>query len=355
MAGTGEATAIRVPLAGELAKAGVSLFLYGIYLVLFILAILSLTRRSTPGGRRFMLGSTLATFPLATTQAVLGVCSAAAVLRLVQDSQPVVLVDKTTSNFSMLSTAHQVVLAVNNLLTDIIFLHRCLKVWGSRHLILILPILLMVSTIVIGISLSITGLDSSNAELEAVPFILGLLTTLTLSLLTGGKIWWMRREITSSLSLSLNTKHQNPEIHSRYNLAFHILIESGAIYTICALAMVISILLPSGRSSPGYGEGHLVIVGIVHQAVNIVPIFIAVRAGLGSLSNSNTNNSSKPSSSFTGTSNYSGTGSSQYKLQSSTRPTPFALFQRSPTRTSTQDEEKWQGNEKVLDLKAMSV
>ncbi|KAF7303453.1 MYND-type domain-containing protein [Mycena indigotica] len=272
-----ETTSASALFAGELGKAGISLFLYGIYLVLFFIAVVSLTRRPPQGSRRFMLVSTLMTFPLATVQATIALACVGAVVDLVHLQKGKMVEIDNHSTLGRLTAAHQLVLAVNNLLTDIIFLHRCLKVWGRRRVVLAVPIILMTATLVVGISLSLIGLNASNAQLELIPFTLGLSTTLLLAALTGGRIWWMQRAL-SVLGENALRNGQTPEIRGRYTLALKILIESGAIYSICALAMVISIASPS-KVNGNWTISHLVIVGIVQQGVNIVPMFVAVRVG----------------------------------------------------------------------------
>ncbi|KAJ7438406.1 hypothetical protein B0H11DRAFT_2254695 [Mycena galericulata] len=227
------------------------LLLYALYVVLFIFSLYTLHQRK-PAALKFLRVTSWLTFVLAT-------CG--------------ILIVITTTGISMrMNYLLDVILALNNLVTDLLLLYRCYVIWGSRRRILVVPGLMMLATVVVACvtvlgyyHLIILSLDIDTR----VPFIMGGATTILLTCLTGGRIWYIRREgrlLAQRMPRRL------------YDTAVAVILESGLLYCLCVIIYVISVSVPSSASTTIFNG---VSWGLVQVGVNIVPTLIVVRVGLG--------------------------------------------------------------------------
>ncbi|KAF7358557.1 hypothetical protein MVEN_00907200 [Mycena venus] len=161
-----------------------------------------------------------------------------------------------------LDMAQNFMFLMNNFITDLFFLYRCYVIWGFSKKPIILPVLLMSSTLVMGI---LWCAPRTSVRDLRVPYILGAATNLVLTALTAGRILWIRREA-SHVTLD-NT------FRSRYNRAIGIILESGAIYCLSIIFVVIGASLNDEIFVIGFGTGQ--------QLINIIPTFTLVYIGLG--------------------------------------------------------------------------
>jgi len=122
-----------------------------------------------------------------------------------------------------------------------------------------LPALLMLLTFAVGILPPGTAVSDVR-----IPFGLGAATNLVLTALTAGRILWIRH---ATLQVALDSKFR-----SRCNRAIGLILESGAVYCIAAIFLVISASLNREIYSVGYGIGQ--------QVLNIIPTFTLVYVGL---------------------------------------------------------------------------
>ncbi|KAJ7854772.1 hypothetical protein B0H13DRAFT_1903517 [Mycena leptocephala] len=113
-----------------------------------------------------------------------------------------------------------------------ICLYRCYVIWGYKKKILILPALLMLSTLT--------------------------------AIVRSGRILWIR-QAASHMGLD-NT------LRSRYNTAVGIILESGTIYCVATIFLVITVSLDGGFFYLGFG--------ITQQLINIIPMFSLVYVGM---------------------------------------------------------------------------
>ncbi|KAJ7223381.1 hypothetical protein GGX14DRAFT_427424 [Mycena pura] len=222
----------------ELSGAGATILLYGIYVVLFAIAVPTLARRKAPSNSIFRAVCGV-TFVFSTTQTILCFAASAVYIQMVQK----VVTEETNLNPSPGPSQAPIklyrVFSALNAAELIVFIYRCYMLWGSQKKVIVLPGILMLGTV-------------------------------------AGRIWQKRREA-SYLDV-------NDGFKDRYNTVIAIILESGALYCICAVAVIIgsSIL-------DGYNMLYFVALGMAKQAVvssssysiNLVPVLIVVRVGLG--------------------------------------------------------------------------
>ncbi|KAJ6556643.1 hypothetical protein DFH09DRAFT_1317955 [Mycena vulgaris] len=200
------------------------LLLYALYVVLFIFSVYTLHRRSPPAPKVFIATAWIM-FLLATCGTVIVITTTGISMRmnylLVQGSK-----DRPAHLLSLchaLALAQDVILAVNNLVTDLLFLYRCYVIWGSRRRVLVVPGFLILATVVVGCicGLGYYRLIKLNSYIDPrVPFIMGGTTNILMMCLTAGRIWYIRRKG------QILTGHA---FRRRYDTAVAIILESGLI------------------------------------------------------------------------------------------------------------------------------
>ncbi|KAJ7509076.1 hypothetical protein B0H11DRAFT_1963763 [Mycena galericulata] len=256
--------------------------LYGIFVVLFLIAMHLLHHRRTAPGRRPLVVLTVAMALLATTQFSLHLVSASLALRLLQTTiqngprAPSAPLSQTEHLYWVLVLTQDIVLVTNTVLTDGLFVYRCYLVWGRpRKIFLVLPILVMLATLATGYVTSydedyINGPYNGPYHFDPrIVFTLNLVTNFTLMSLTAGRIWWATRAQRVVLGHGFTPM---------YHAAIAIILESGAIYCCGVIFQVIGLTLQDSYSisTPVY-LSH----GTIGQLVNIAPTLIVVRVGMG--------------------------------------------------------------------------
>ncbi|KAJ6584112.1 hypothetical protein DFH09DRAFT_1144296 [Mycena vulgaris] len=110
-----------------------------------------------------------------------------------------------------------------------------------------------------------------------VSFGLAIVTNLTLTGLTAGRIWWTRRQ--------LDTLGQQ-KFSQRYTRAISVLMESGAAYS--SIIILVILALSVGRTATTGPTAILASLsyGAAGQLVNIVPTVFIIRVCLGRNDNS---------------------------------------------------------------------
>ncbi|KAJ7711478.1 hypothetical protein B0H16DRAFT_598993 [Mycena metata] len=249
----------------------VCLVLYGIYLVLFILAIHTLARRKS-GAKNLLLGYTWTMIIFGTVQLLFclgrAIVTAHFVEVLVKEdvtgnftSQPE-LVKLATVDHSPWITAQEIIFAGNNLVTDTLLLYRCFVICGSDWRPVVLPAVLMACTFVAG---CVDNLVAVPATIFRLPFIFAALTNLVLMAFIGGRIWYIRQDAQLVA---------RDELRKQYDTVIAMILESGAVYF---LVLVLLAIFASDSSGTAFN----VLQSIAMHAVNIAPTLIIVRVGLG--------------------------------------------------------------------------
>ncbi|KAJ7708081.1 hypothetical protein B0H17DRAFT_1031665 [Mycena rosella] len=248
----------------ECCETCMTLVVYGIYLNLFILSLYTLARRKTRG-RNVLLVASCAMVLLGTVQAVVRFSIAAEVVQLsrqlVHEGHKFPPSPEWVGAYPALIRMQNVVFSFNNLVTDALFLYRCYVIWGSQLKIIILPGVFTLSTFATA-CMSTFSIKSESRT----PYIIALVTNLVLMALTAGRIWWIRRE---AFHAGLDDT-----IRSRYRTAIAIILESGALYSVCAILLAVTWSIESPMA-------YDITFGFSLQALNIVPTLTIVRIGLG--------------------------------------------------------------------------
>ncbi|KAJ7227970.1 hypothetical protein B0H12DRAFT_234324 [Mycena haematopus] len=260
------------------------LLLYALYVILFLYSVRTL-RRNLPS-RKFLVATTWIMFLLATAGTGIVVSTTGISMRIVY-----LLVQGYTDGSARLLSVYQslalgqdIILAVNNLVTDLLFLHRCYVIWGSRKRILVLPVIMILATVVGG---CVTGLGYYRVvTLEIpinprLPFIMGGITNISMMCLTAGRIWYIRQELRAVDGLK--------PLRQQYDVVVAMILESGILYCFCVIIYVISISINKSSLFGTIFNG--VAWGLVQVGVNIVPTLILVRVGMGR----STENTTRPS------------------------------------------------------------
>ncbi|KAF7344946.1 MYND-type domain-containing protein [Mycena venus] len=241
-----------VLMSNTLSIACTTLVLYGLYIVLFILAIRAITRRNPPR-RRTLLAVTSVMFFLGTCDAV----------------STVALIGITMRVLNVLRLTEIIRTTLNIVVTDLLFLYRCYIIWDSRKKVLILPALCILATVVLLVTVCLQLYEGTYLIDPRAPFIMLLGTNLLLMFLTAGRIWYRGRGMHTILG---------PNFGKTYNSALALILESGAIYCFCA------ILLVASQTTQTEGEFGAIFYGIstglATQTVNIAPTLILVRLGM---------------------------------------------------------------------------
>ncbi|KAF7304599.1 hypothetical protein HMN09_00863000 [Mycena chlorophos] len=158
--------------------------------------------------------------------------------------------------------AQHFLFAVNVTFTDGIFIFRCWLLWNKRWAIIALPALLLVATTVTGI------IEALEIPINgSLPFIFGAATNIILIAFSAWRIVIVRRRARILETTGLQT---------RYGTVLAVIGESGALYCIVALLLVITQSFDQGRNL-----AFCFVLGTASHTVNIIPTIAIVRSGLG--------------------------------------------------------------------------
>ncbi|KAF8197696.1 hypothetical protein K438DRAFT_717589 [Mycena galopus ATCC 62051] len=168
-----------------------------------------------------------------------------------------------------------VAVLINFLISDSIFMYRCYVIWGFKKKPIILPALLMVSTLgelklaprnvyaFLSHFTVVSVLDVARMDSQVGTIILAAITNLVITVLTAGRILWIQRAA-SHVALGRT-------IRGRYTRAIVIILESGASY--CAVSIFLAI------STSLNGEIYSIAAGIGPRMTNILPTLTLVYLG----------------------------------------------------------------------------
>ncbi|KAJ7630283.1 hypothetical protein FB45DRAFT_531838 [Roridomyces roridus] len=206
-------------------------FLYGIYVHFFVSAIRNLSRRDN-SGRLPLLTATWVMLVFATARLFLRIGQLAISARLLQK----IVTDPINSkqlagHLESLDFAERVVSVINNFLTDLVLLFRCYTIWGFRKKIVAGPAVLVVASLIVGMSLMIQSRSSISGRMI---YICAAITNLVLAVLTAGRLWSIQRKTTSL----------GEDFPMRIARALEIVVESAAIY--CITATILAVTIGSG-------------------------------------------------------------------------------------------------------------
>ncbi|KAF9256583.1 hypothetical protein L218DRAFT_192192 [Marasmius fiardii PR-910] len=219
--------------------------IYGIYVMVFGLAIRVLSRRDRPFSGLYM-GLSISLFVLTTlgmptyawglSRQTMIVFKAATT----KDYTPLLKYINSDERKSLWVSTTNFATCIMNVIADSMLIHRCCVLWQSRIMMYLLAFLaVVVNGINLGSVIAATmGLSIPNDRLYSTALTIdygGLIATavfqVLLALLTGGRIWWISREV---------RRLMGPSTNARYNSIVAIIIESGLLY---AASLVLSVVL----------------------------------------------------------------------------------------------------------------
>ncbi|KAJ7194479.1 hypothetical protein B0H12DRAFT_1226792 [Mycena haematopus] len=249
------------------------ILLYGVLLVLLCIAIHGLNYW-TGGARKSLAVATFLMALLATLQVIVHVgvtLLGLEILRLEIEGETwpasPTRVRLTTLNYRLYAVK-DFLLVTNNLVTDSLFIYRCFFVWGRNIRVVVLPMLLLLTTTVLGyLSAYEDDLVSPYFIDDRVIFVMVIVTNVVLMTLTAGRIWWIRRDAIIVLESAYVRK---------YDTVVAIILESGAIYCFSIIIFLISVSVSKSDNAPITQ----IFRSSLPQIMNIAPTLIIVRVGM---------------------------------------------------------------------------
>ncbi|KAJ7762369.1 hypothetical protein DFH07DRAFT_956844 [Mycena maculata] len=258
--------------SADLFEAMTELALYGVLVVLVAFAA-ALLCRPRAGRTPVLAISTVLMFVLATVQLAARLRATASAFQVFylavqgQFTPQSPAANGAMAQYIGYNFAEDILLVTNNIVTDGLLIYRCFLIWDRNRYIVVVPTLMLLLTAILSYLSAYEG-DYPTAAGPSVPlpvgFSLGLLTNIVLVGLTAGRILYTRFKLRGL---------QNHEAR-RYNTAAAMITESGAI--VCAWTVVYVIV--RSLSPPTVWR---IFRGGLAQILNIVPILIVVRVGLG--------------------------------------------------------------------------
>ncbi|KAF9078757.1 hypothetical protein BDP27DRAFT_1310138 [Rhodocollybia butyracea] len=264
MSGTVPSTSYILP---RLIVVMVECMLYGVYAVLFGLAIWILPKKFHISSiKKFIFPATIASFILATINLSYDLVGEAYAI----------LYTIPTSNEEPWMIAGQAIdlttFLLGDVLSDAILFYRVYAVWGPRKAILLPLFLIIFFTKLIGFIAVICNIlvltdpqryaiiSHVDTELFCDFSLVNACVNILMTLLIAGRVWWLSREIRHT--------HYNFRYLSWYSRTLAVVIESGAIYPIFNIGIV------STNQVPNWTCLGTIVSGLA-------PTLIAVRVGLG--------------------------------------------------------------------------
>ncbi|KAF7364965.1 hypothetical protein MVEN_00367300 [Mycena venus] len=262
-------------------KSAIALFLGGVYFLLGAVAFYLFFRRDTKG-RLIFMWAIAAMLCLAMAELVMQIIATSVSWRLLfsaaQDFESISFLEQQASLeylYNCILFVEDLMLVANNAVADGLFAYRCYLIWGPAYnkQIITLPLILLLVTTALG---SITAYSNNiryagKAVVDSrIGFAFAIMTNLSLTGLTAGRVWWTRRE--------LRIVGQD-KFAQRYTTAIAVLLESGIAY--CVFLILVILALSYGRSDTSRGSAWAAVsYGAAGQLVNIVPTVFIVRIGL---------------------------------------------------------------------------
>jgi len=239
--------------------------LYGIYVVLFSMAmyVLVWTRRGPVS--KIMVSVTVFLFSLCTVHFAIQFANAYQALMLHPGN--------SISTETPLLRAGDILLSITDFTAELVLIYRLWLVWGRNYYIAILPFLMSLAAI--ASYMAVTGIvaqidpSASLAPTIVVPlgtasFALSLAVNFLTTSLIIGRIWYMAR------GTSITRRDRNDAVR----IATGVIIESGALFFMFQLLFVVLFAIQHPAQA--------VAIEMCIQIYGIAPTLIIVRIGLGS-------------------------------------------------------------------------
>jgi len=179
-----------------------------------------------------------------------------------------------------ISIFKQALYATNNIVADGLVIYRCYIVWGNKVKVIIVPLIMLLATTICAyaavynfskITPGENVFATNIAEWGTALFSLSLATNILVTSLIAGRIYWISRKTKRLLGSKHSQKYQN---------AVAIIVESGAIYSVSLMTLLILYCLKT--------NAQYIVYDALAQIMGIVPTLIIVRVGLGVSTQDNT-------------------------------------------------------------------
>ncbi|ESK85569.1 hypothetical protein Moror_10019 [Moniliophthora roreri MCA 2997] len=171
------------------------------------------------------------------------------------------------------SVLRQAIYVTNNAVADALLVYRLYVVWNFNVKIITGPVIVLLTTTVCGyravwgFSNIKQGEDTYAADIYTwgiALFALSLLLNLVVTSAIAGRMWWCGNR----MAATLGQKHGR-----KYSQAMVIIVESGAIYSVCVFIVLITYATKT--------NGVYIAYDALAQIMGMNPILIIVRVGLG--------------------------------------------------------------------------
>lgn len=221
--------------------------LYGILVVLSVVAAALLLKNKSSNHWRWLLSAGCIMLTLATADLVLGYYI---LFTYTLKQKP--------ASFRLIYPKY-FFYVTNNVIADCLVLHRCFMIWGRDKRVIAFPLFALIATSVCGYVLQ-AAVTSSNIKWKAngIYLFMTLALNIIVNILMASRIWWISRRVSAVLG---------KELARKYRYATALIIESGAIYS---LYLFLDLILIETQLDVG-----------LTQIVAIVPTLIIVQVGLG--------------------------------------------------------------------------
>ncbi|KAJ7279887.1 hypothetical protein C8J57DRAFT_1301083 [Mycena rebaudengoi] len=256
-------------------KTEIVLFMYGIHVILVVLAIWFLCKRQ-PAGWPILGGLAGAMFVLGTTEVALQAITTALWLRTLysaarDDSTAYYIAVESLQRLGSLVTLAELLLTItNNGIADSLLIYRCYVIWKtSRKEVVIVPVLLAFATTALGYVASYQIYVSAPSAVLCLRTFFGMMfgTNVAVTGLTVGRIRYTSR--------GLETLGQTKFLR-RYKSAITLLLESAVLYLVYSSAAMIGLAVARSVRSTSLS----VSIGIGAPLMNIIPALIIVQVSL---------------------------------------------------------------------------
>ncbi|KAJ6542793.1 hypothetical protein B0H19DRAFT_1239059 [Mycena capillaripes] len=179
------------------------------------------------------------------------------------------------------TTACEVFMVISHVQADIILIHRCFMIWERKKRVIILPLLTLVATFALGLTVALKFGFTYSAFLIGVreiwisnePFILGFYCSsfLTNIIVTG----------TMAYRLNCLAQFVGGRLASGYKVVFALIIESGIAYSFIILLVLCSFIPLMTKDTPSWEAIHNGFTYVLVMASGITPTLLLVRVAMG--------------------------------------------------------------------------
>ncbi|KAF7345898.1 hypothetical protein MVEN_01611900 [Mycena venus] len=179
------------------------------------------------------------------------------------------------------TSACEVFMVISHVQADIILIHRCFMIWERKKTVIILPLLTLVATFALGLTVALRFGFTYSAFLIGIrgiwirnePLILGFYCSSFLTNII----------VTGTMAYRLNRLAQfvGGRLASGYKVVFALIIESGIAYSFIILLVLCSFIPLMIKDTLSWEDIHNGFVYVLVLASGITPTLLLVRVAMG--------------------------------------------------------------------------